>query len=204
MRISRLAVLLALFISSCASPAPAPAPLDYPQLGKISLDVKDLTFVDRGIEQMPAAPVVKNLQPSVADALHIWASQRLQAVGGDGIAAFVVKNAYVTEEALPAESSWFQRPQTGKLTGHVEIEFDARGKQGYALATANAARSVTLSENPSDGEKQDAYNTLLSGMMQDLDKYLDQAIHDHMKDFIVNDPVIGSRLPTPESPGQSP
>jgi len=204
MKVSRLGVLLVLFVSACASPAPSPAPLDYPQLGKISLDVKDLSFVDRGIDERPAAPIAKTFQPSIADALHIWASQRLQAVGGDGIAAFVVKNAYVTEEGIPADTSWFQRPQTGKLTGHVEIEFDARGKQGYALATANAVRSVTLPEHATDGERQDAYNNLIDGMLQDLDKYLDQAIHDHMRDFITSDPVIGSKLPPPLSPNVSP
>ena len=148
MRISRLAVFFTLLIVSCASPEPPPAALDYPQLGKINLDVKDLTFVDRGIDQLPASPTVKGLQPSIADALHIWASQRLQATGNDGVAAFVVKNAYVTQEALSADSSWFERQQTSKLTGHVEIEFDARGKQGYALATANAVRTVTCLKMP--------------------------------------------------------
>jgi hypothetical protein len=184
--------------------APPSESSDYAQQGKISLDVRDLTFVDRGIDQPPPSSPITILKPSIADALHNWASQRLQAVGNDGIAAFVVKNAYVTKEALPVDSSWFQRQQAGKLTGHVEIEFDARGKQGYALATANAVRSVTIPENASDDEMQNAYNTLLSGMMQDLDKYLDQAIHEHMKDFIVSDPVIGSKLPPPESPNQAP
>jgi hypothetical protein len=205
MKKSRLAFAFFLLLSSCASQnPPAPAPFDYSQEGKINLDVRDLTFVDRGIDQMPPSPPITTFKPSIADALHNWASQRLQAAGSDGIAAFVVKNAYVTEANAPVDSGWFDRPQSGKLTGHVEIEFDARGKQGYALATANAARSVTLPQNASEDEKQAAYNTLLNGMMQDLDKYLDQAIHEHLKDFIIGDPVVGSKLPSPEAANPAP
>jgi hypothetical protein len=205
MKKSCLACVFFLLLSSCAdSNSPAPAPFDYSQEGKISLDVRDLTFVDRGIDQMPPSPPITTLKPSIADALHNWASQRLQAVGDDGIAAFVVKNAYVTEAGLPVDSNWFERPQAGKLTGHVEIELDARGKQGYALATANAVRSVTLPDKASDDEKQAAYNTMLNGMIQDLDRYLDQAIHEHMKDFIVGAPVIGSKLAPPPSADPAP
>ena len=204
MKLTHLAIIFALLVTACSSDTSSQEPLPYQQLNRISLNVKDLSFVDRGIDHYPATPLlVPPLQPTVTDAVHRWATDRLQAVGNDGLAAFVVKNAYVTEEKIPTDSSWFERKQASKMTAHVEIEFDARNNQSYGLATANAVRSVSVPENPTDGERQDAYNRLIDGLMVDLDKYLDQAIHEHMREFIVTDPVIGSKLP-PQSPNQAP
>jgi hypothetical protein len=210
MKSARLVLLASILLSACTTVPEGPPPLDYGKLDKINLDIKDLSFVDRGIDQTPAAPVVtEQFTPTIAEAIHSWASARLQAVGTQGSAAFVVKNAYVVEEGIPsANDSWFERGQTRKYTGHAEIGFDARGNEGYALATANASRSVTLPDDPSDDEKRDAYRALLNGLMQDLNNYLEASIRDHMKDFIITAPVIGSKLPptapVPDSPGQAP
>ena len=216
MRVSRLAVLIPILLCACStSPAPV-TPLDYSQLDRINLDVRDLTFTDHGLDMPPALPVINDqFSPTIADSLHNWASQRLQAVGISGTATIVVKNAYVTGEGITSDSSWFTSGQNGKYTGHAEVEIDARGAEGYGLATANATRSVTLSSNPDEDEKRDAYRALLNGLMQDLNNYIDQAIHDHMGQFIVTAPIIGSKIPPvgtppvtqmplPESPGVSP
>jgi hypothetical protein len=215
MRPTRLAFILPLLLCACStSTAPVP-PLDYAQLGRINLDVKDLSFVDRGVEATPPYPIVsEQFSPTIADAVHTWASSRLQAVGVTGAGSFVVKNAYVAEQGASGDSSWFlSHGQDHKYIGHIEVEFEARGAEGYALATANATRAVSVPDNADSEEKRDAYGALLNGLMQDLNTYLEQAIHEHMQDFIVTAPVIGSKLPplsvpeapvVPESPGQSP
>ena len=216
MRLSRLAVLIPFLLCACSStnpPSPV-APLDYAQLEKINLDVKDLSFSDRGVEMPPTSPVINDqFSPTIADALHNWASQRLQAVGISGAANFVVKDAYVTEQGMKDDGSWFEQGPQARYTGHAEVEVNARGAEGYALATANATRSVSLPNNASQDEKRDAYRALLNGLMQDLNNYIDQAIHGHMNEFIVTAPIIGSKIPPmpsppqmpmPESPGLSP
>jgi len=217
MRVPRLAVLIPFLLCACSSTPPAPvSPLDYAQLDKINLDVRDLTFTDRGIDMPPSSPVINDqFSPTIADSLHNWASQRLQAVGIAGSANIVVKNAYVTEQGMKSDSDWFERGQTARYTGHADVEIEARGAEGYALATANATRSVTLPNNADQDEKRDAYRALLNGLMQDLNNYIDQAIHSHMSEFIVTAPIIGSKIPpvgtppatqmqAPESPGVSP
>ena len=199
MRVSRLAVLIPILLCACSSSPVPVTPLDYAHIDRINLDVRDLTFTDRGIDMPPASPVVNDqFSPTIADGLHEWASQRLQAVGVNGSANFVVKNAYVTEQGMK-DSSWLGGGQSGKYTGHAEVEINARGAEGYALATANATRSVTLSSNADQDEKRDAYHALLNGLMQDLNNYIDQAVRNHMSQFIVTAPIIGSKIP-PASP----
>ena len=40
-------------------------------------------------------------------------------------------------------------------------------------------------------KRQEAYNAMLRGMMQDLANISTKAIHDHLQDFVVTAPVIG-------------
>ena len=206
---SRLTLLLVLLTAACSNaPAVDLTMPDYSSMGKINLDVKDLSFVDRGVDQHLQGPIISDqFQPTVAQTVQTWASQRLQAVGTTGQSVFVVKNAYVVSELLPTDDGWFQRSQGSKYVGHIEVEIDARGMEGYGLATANASRSVSMPENPTEEEKSIAYGALLNGMMQDLNANLENAIHDHLRDFVVTAPIIGGKLqapPIPESPNQSP
>ncbi|MGE3623833.1 MAG: hypothetical protein AB7H77_08190 [Bdellovibrionales bacterium] len=200
MRLSRLAVFFPLFLAACSNPPVLTPPLEYSRLAKINLDVKDLSFVDRGVDAPPPWPIVTDqYRPTVTDALRQWASERLQAVGAVGQAAFVVKNAYIAEQSTPSESGWLTRGQGSKLIAHAEIELDARGNEGYALATTNANHFVSLPDNPDSDERKNAYHSLINGLMQNVDKYLEESIQGHMRNFIVTAPVIGSKLP-PLSP----
>ena len=179
--------VLALFLAACAQqPNTAPFLVDYSGLGKIPLNVGSVNIVDRSGGPLTEAPYVDSqFRPSIMEALRRWVKDRLVAQGTSGEAAFIVKEANVVGEALPTNSGWFTREQGTKYTAHAVVEIDAKGPTAYALATAEASRSVTLIEDPSQEEKQAAWHTLLDGLMADLNRNLEDSIHAHMGSFLV-------------------
>ena len=190
-------------LAACSSGTMTPLP-DHTARTKISLDVQAITLADRSALQMSGSPYASNhFSPTIAEDIKQWAGNRLQAVGQTGQAIVIIKDASLTEAPLPLKTgmdSWFTRQQGVRYTGHAEVSVEARGKEGgrdgFATTEAVATHSVTLPENPSPIEKQDAYYALLTGLMKDLEQSLDSGIQAHMGTFIITAPLYA----TPTAP----
>jgi hypothetical protein len=178
------------FLSACSS-EPVTAPQQYSLPPKINIDVQTITFADRSGAQPMDSPYTNNhFTPTISDAIRQWAGDRLQATGTEGQAAIIIKEASLTQQAIPHDSSWLTREQTSKYSAHAEVQVEARGREGYAVASAQASRFVTLPDNPNEIEKQKAYFDVLNGLMRDLGTNIESAMREHLHDFIVTAPVI--------------
>ena len=162
---------------------------------KIALDVQAVTLADNSPLQMPGSLYANNhFSPTIADEIKKWAGDHLQAAGQTGVATVIIKNASVTEQNLAVKGgieNAFTRQQGVKYTAQAEVVIEAKGQDSFATTDATATRSVTLPENPSPLEKQDAYYTLLTGLMKDLDQNLNTGIQSHMERFIITAPLYG-------------
>ena len=184
---------LSLLLAACANePNTAPFRINYGNLGKITLNVGSIYVVDRSGGPLLQPPYVDaQFRPSVIEAIHRWEADRLQSGGNSGQADFIIKEGNVVQETLPVKSGmseWFTREQGIKYTAHAAVEIDAKGPTAYGLASAEATRSITVMEDPSDEEKQKAWHTLLDGLMADLNQNLEQSIRAHLQSFIVAAP----------------
>jgi hypothetical protein len=184
------ALTLLALLTACASDEPVPAPkMAYSLPPKIGLDVQSINLVDRSGPQPANSPyATNNFQPTIADAVRQWASDRLQASGPSGQAIVVLKDASLIEAPLVVDhgmDAWLTRQQASKYVAHVEVQIEANGRPGYGLATAQASRFETLPENPTAAERQKAYIDVLNGLMRDLGQNLEGALQQHMHDFIV-------------------
>lgn len=189
-----LALILLSLLSACADdPMPTPK-LDYALPPKINLDVQRLTLVDHSTAPvMGAVPGVGRFQPSIADAVRQWATDRLQAAGASGDGEIVIRDASLTTQALPIEhgfSSWFTRQQASKFTARAEVDVSVRGQAGFAEATAEATRYESLPEDASEAEKKKAYFDVLNALMRDLGRNLEGSINEHMQGFIITAPLL--------------
>lgn len=193
---------LALALTGCADePVMVPAPTAYALPPKMMLNVKVINLADRSGKQQMNSPYKNNdFNPTIAEAMKQWAGDRLQAVGTNGQAIIVIKDAALIAQSLFTSDSidtWFTRQQGLKYTGHAEISLEATAAPGFAMADASATRSVTLPEHPSAEERRQAYYTLLNGLMRDLGQNMDASIQAHMSDFLVSSPTYGvSAIPT--------
>jgi hypothetical protein len=159
---------------------------------KISFDVKRISLADRSGYTPPNIFKDDDFQPSIAEAVKGWAKDHLQAVGQTGQAIVVIKKAFVSVQPLSTDDgieNWFTRQQTERYTARAEISIEANGQPGFAVADAAASRSVTMPDGPSTAEKHVAYNTLLNGLMKDLQENLVASIHSHMATFIGSAPL---------------
>lgn len=192
---------LLVFFSACSSDPVATAQLEYMLPSKIVLDVQNINFVDNSPLPGPNSPYnAHRLEPTIAQAIRQWAVDRLQAGGTSGQAVVVVKDASLTVKTLPMsqswKDSWFKRQQAYQYTGHAAVQVELRSGSGYATATAEATRSVSLPEDPAGAERQDAYITLLNGLMRDLGQNLETVIRQHMQNYILPTAPM-----TPAAPG---
>lgn len=187
-----LALAASFLLLACSSGNLAePIKLDYSSWGKLYIDTQDLRIVDRTKNTPQWPPYVGHLfRPTVVEAVNKLAADRLQAGKGIGHATLTIKDATVTEQPLATASDFehmFERQQGSKYIARVEVILDAQAPNGtVASADAFATRNVTLPEDPSSDEKYDAYRKLLTGLMNDLNKNLEDSVRAHMGSFLVN------------------
>lgn len=187
---------LLLALTACSDEPPAPVQEVHSLAPKIVLDVQTINLADRsGVQLANSAYNGNHFTPTIAEAIKQWSMDRMQASGQTGRAVIIIKDASLTAQPLQMETgfnSWFKRQQGLKYIGHAEVSVEANGAEGYAITDATATRSVTLPENPTPSEKQDAYYSLITGLMKDLEQNLDSGIHEHMDKFVITAPVYGS------------
>ena len=182
-------------LTACADDTTSIPKLDYGYTAdqKINLTVQNLGVIDHTL-QLPNSPYVGHqLNPTVDQALHQWAADRLQAVGRSGQITFVIKDASLTTSTLKVDhgvDKLLTRQQGTKYTAHAEVEISVKGKIVYGSASAEASRSATMPENPTDEERKAIYIGILNGLMQDLNRNIEASINQHLSDFVAGSPLI--------------
>ncbi len=188
---------LVLVLAACSSD-PTPPAVAYEQASgpKIALDVKKISLADRSGSMPMNSPYKTNqFSPTIAEAIKDWAVDHLQATGQDGQAIVLIKKASLIAQPMPLKEgidSWFTRQQATKYVARAEVAIEASGGVGFAVAEASASRAITLPEDPNEAEKQEAYMSLLNGLMSDLSQNLQSSIHGHMARFISTGPSSSS------------
>lgn len=180
-----------LFLSACAETPPPAVKLDVDASPKINLDVLTVAVIDRSAPSLADSPyAANNFQPTIANALKRWATEKLVAVGSTGEAIVVIRDASLKAQGLPHTDDLFTRQQASKYTGHAEIEIEVSGRAGHGHVSAEAAHFETLPEEPSALERQNAYTKVLNALMHDIGNNLRGAIRDHIGNFVITAPIL--------------
>ncbi|HUY68112.1 MAG TPA: hypothetical protein VMV79_02280, partial [Alphaproteobacteria bacterium] len=162
--------------------------------------VRDISLTNRSLPQVSPPIAGGPFQPTLAEAVQHWVDGRLRATGASGQAIVIIRDIELTSRPIPTAegmSSWFKRQQGSRYLGRIAVEIDAHGSPGFAIASAEAHRAVSLPENPTEDEEQEAYDQLLEGLMADLNRNLERSIDRHMQDFLVNAPALPQAAPAP-------
>ncbi len=190
-----LPIVALILVTACASnPPPMAVKQQLDLLSRINFNVLTVAVLDRSPSPTTDSPYnINNFQPTIANALRQALTQKMVAVGTTGEMIVVIKDASLKSEIIPhKEDGWWDRPQASKYVAHAEIEIHVRGREGEGQVLAQASRFVTLPLNPTNQERQDAYNTVLNGIFHDLGIDLSGAIQEHIQRFIVNAPMMDS------------
>lgn len=182
---TRRSVLLcaaaAALMSACQSTQPpvSARPVDFSAFAPITLKVATIDVVDAF--RTPAGQAASPVSP--ADAVHMWAQQRLRAAGTAGQARVTVKDASLIavplEKATSGVKGYFTNDQTMRYDGRIDVEITAElpGATSHRGATkATVTRSTTVAENISLANREATLQELVARMMDDLNARLDAGI----------------------------
>ena len=184
-----------LFLNACASDPPAPVQQESDTGPRINLDVLTLVVLDRSMPLTSGTPYASNnFQPTIANAVRRWATDKLVAVGSTGEAVLVIKDASLKADLIPHSDSWFTREQASKYTGNVEVELSVARRNEHGQVVATASHYETLPELPSALERNNAYNKVLNAVMKELSANLRGGVKDHLANFVT------AETPAPAAP----
>jgi hypothetical protein len=189
MRLKRALATAALALAACSnSPEPAKPlpPLSFTQYGPIRLDVGRVEVVDVYAPPRDGAHVEHLFSTPPQAAVRRWASDRLQAVGRDGIARISIMDAKVTEENLKPSGGWFTTGQSERYRARLEVllEADSPGRRAFGNANVVVERTITVPENISLADRSRAWHGMTEAMMADFNKAMEAKIRQHLAPIV--------------------
>jgi hypothetical protein len=191
MPVSFRILVLGLALAACAPPPPEPL---YPQitfrnLAPFRLAVASVELVE-AYQPPLRAPHVEHESPvPPAVPLRQWVGERLVAAGGAGTARATIRDARITETALPVNQDFeatLRTEQVARFDGRVELVIEVLDERGtLAGVQAEATRSRTLPEDATLRERDEILFQIAEDLANDLNRVLEENIPRHLGAYLV-------------------
>jgi hypothetical protein len=178
------AALGGMLVQGMARAAP-PATLSFKDKIPVMLDVAGIEVEDATPTMAPDPDLQQQLQITPADAVRLWASDKLKATGTEGKARLVVRDASLKQTHLKVRtgiSGWFHKDQSERYDGHVSVELvvDHPARRFNGTASAEASRSFTIEEGTKVEQRRALLLKLVQDMLNDIDTAMDKSIRDSL------------------------
>jgi len=188
-----LAVSLFMFTGACEQVPPPPELPDitFAHLAPYQLAVGELQIESRFSSPMTPPHAEHKVPQSPETVLRRWADDRLKVTPGQtqAFARFIILDATVTEHALATDGTLkavFTNEQELRYQAVAEASLEIRGMAGNFLgnATARVTRSITIPENATLNERDQALFDLVDRMMQNFNTEMDENIRLHLSQWV--------------------
>ena len=185
-----LLILFVLGACNTVQNPPVYADLTFQHLGKIPLNVAQIT-VDVTYDPPFASNYVDAEMPvSLSKGLQGWAKDRLIAVGQGGTARFRIEIASVIEDKLPQGKGikgYFTKEQSERYRAKIIVTLDARSADGLAVGETQTVveRSITVAADASLNARDGELYKLAEKILADFDQKMEQNIRTYLARFLV-------------------
>jgi hypothetical protein len=185
------AMALMAFVAGCATDVQTTRhpQLTFSHLPPITLNVARVDIVNAEIpsggkhieQQLPVTPNA---------ALQQWAKDRLQPVGGNGVARFIITQSSVTEVDLPTTSGLrgaFTSEPAQRYDGVMEVTLemvDGGGQSLDAVAT-KVQRQHSVNEKVTLAEREQQWFAMVDNMMQDFNRAFEGQIRSNLARYVM-------------------
>jgi len=158
----------------------------------IALDVARIEVEVAYVPPMQDPHVDHVLAVTPTDAVRLWAQSRLKAVGSEGTATVIVRQASVVEKPLERTGGvrgWFTQDQSERYDGTLQVEVVAQhpGRGFQASASAAVSSSTSVAEDVTLAEREKTMLSLVQAMARELDSRMVPAIRNYFGPLIVPD-----------------
>lgn len=191
--ISRLArtalVALALAgVSACAPTQQVAAPVDFSQAPPIVLTVAQVELLNLYTPAPDAAGAEADLPTSPADAVQNWATSRLRAGGGPGIATLTIREASVTRTMLSTQGGLggvFSDEKNEQLTLRIVADLSVSGGMGGSTASTavTVGRQLSFPKSYTLAERRNEAAEALQRAMQDFDAQMENGVRANLSQY---------------------
>lgn len=180
-----------LVLAGCNTPPPvAKFPdITYAHMAPIQLDVKRIEVV-WAYSPPYAPPNVDHLFPTPpGKAAERWAHDRLKAVGKEGYARFIIRDASVVETNLRKTggiAGALTTDQAFRYDGVIDVELQLQDDLGQrdGRVTARATMSQTAPEDATINQTEQIWFDMTEAMMKQINAQLETAILTHLQPFL--------------------
>ena len=175
-----LAFAAAIALAGCASVAPSAGNMNptFSEYAPVQVNIGSIQVVNN------TAPS-SNPRVSPAIDLQTYAQRRLQASGSEGTLTFDIQQASLVSREVQSTGQWteaFSLANPIEYTVTMRVGLDATGRTGQpdVKAAFTLERKITLPGGTSLSDRDSQLNTLIIGMVGDVDKAVGQNLGDNM------------------------
>ena len=187
--VSRVLCLMCVVIiaASCANTAPRQTfpEITFHHLSPIEMAISTITIDDQYVPPLTVPNAEHRMPIAPQMVLNRWPGDRIAATNGDATATFTIVRAEVLEQALDIDgniTAIFTNEQALRYDASVEAVFEVQSNDGLSQgqATARASRSITVPENATLNEREQAQFTLVENTMREFDTQMELNIRKHL------------------------
>ena len=165
------------------------AEITFAHLSPYQLAVSGVEVEVQFSSPMTAPHIEHTVPQSPEQVMRRWAGDRLNATGGDSFARFIILDATVTEQALETDGTLtavFTNEQALRYEAAAEAVLEIRDASGNLLgnATARVTRTITIPENATLNERDQALFDFIDRLMQNFDTEMDENIRIYLAQWI--------------------
>lgn len=187
-----VALCVVLFaLTSCHTPQPpgVVAEFSFRHMPKIEFNLSNIVVIDEFRPSYKDPHVEHLFVPSPTMVIRRWREDRLRALGNTGILRVIIKDASIVEEKLPvfrSLESLVQVNQSERYKARVHVLFEAESLQRGKIQRVDvtAERTLTVPENISLLERQNAWYRLIESVMDDFNITAENAIDLHLAEML--------------------
>ena len=163
--------------------------LTFQHLKLLSLNVARLEIVSSYNQPMSAPNVDHLFHTQPASALSSWAKDRLRANGTNSFARFTIIEASVTETKLDKKKGIigvFTKDQSERYDAVLEAKLEIFDDSGHSkgFAKARATRSVTVREDSSINQREQAWFNLTEKLVKEINVELEENIFKYLSRWL--------------------
>ena len=186
-----LPLLLLCLLPACIdAPTPPKKYLpNYTRYQKIYFTVGKIEVLEEYRSPMRAPNVEHTMPYSPADAVHLWARDRLRASGGEKTLQVIIRDGSVIEKDLrPAGglSGLLSTEPDHRYDARLELELRVYGDGALSEANASviATQMLTLHESESAAKREQKFRAMLDALMASTNAELEKNIYQYLGAYV--------------------
>ncbi len=189
----RFIAALALLALTACQPAPQSytlAPVSFRNQPVIKVNVARINVVEDYRSPTTSPNVEHQMSMPPAQAVRIWANERLQAVGTQGQLDVVVTNGAIKEIRLPVKQGMrgmFTDDQSERYDAALSVTlrlYDGENAMSRAQGDVNITRSRTINEKSSLADREKLWHDLSSEMAVSFDREAESRLRQYFSNYL--------------------